>query len=111
MKTLVADNTALALDLYQKFWTAPGNVFFSPFGISTGLGLVYGGARGGTERELGHAAHYGGDLGTVVILPEAVDGLAEIENALTAESTANETKRNIRVECMIRDSVHLTFFL
>jgi hypothetical protein len=59
---------------------------------------------------LGHAAHYGGDPGIVVILPEAVDGLAEIENALAAERTTNETKRNIRVECMIRDSVHLSFF-
>lgn len=267
VRAVVAGNTALALDLYQKFRTAPGNVFFSPFGISTGLGLVYAGARGNTERELGGAAHfglvqadlhpafgeliarmgrlqhgsrltlvianglwfqqghsfsnafldlartryraeaeaadfkqaagaasrrintwverrtrgrikgmleaggldpltrlalcdvlyfkgnwrsqfevkktcptpfhlstketvsvpmmtqeaefntarieesqatmlelpyYGGDLGIVIILPEAVDGLAEIENALTTESTANETRRNIRVECMVR---------
>jgi serpin B len=29
--------------------------------------------------------YYGGDLGMVIILPEAVDGLAEIENALTTE--------------------------
>ncbi len=59
VKTLVAGNTALALDLYQKLRGAPGNVFFSPFGISTGLGLVYAGARGSTETELGHAAHFG----------------------------------------------------
>jgi serpin B len=59
VKTLVDGNTALALDLYQKLRVAPGNVFFSPFGISTGLGLVYAGARGGTESELGRAAHFG----------------------------------------------------
>jgi serpin B len=59
VNTLVAGNTALALDLYQKLRTAPGNVFFSPFGVSTGLGLVYAGARGDTERELGRAAHFG----------------------------------------------------
>jgi serine protease inhibitor len=59
VKTLVGGNTALALDLYQKLRIGPGNVFFSPFGISTGLGLVYAGARGGTERELGRAAHFG----------------------------------------------------
>jgi serpin B len=59
MSTVVAGNTALALDLYQKLRTTPGNVFFSPFGISTGLGLVYAGARGRTESELGRAAHFG----------------------------------------------------
>ena len=59
VQTVVAGNTALAVDLYQKLRTAPGNVFFSPFGISTGLGLVYAGARGGTESELGRAAHFG----------------------------------------------------
>ena len=59
VKTVVAGNTALALDLYQKLRTAPGNVFFSPFSIATGLGLVYAGARGGTESELGRAAHFG----------------------------------------------------
>jgi serpin B len=56
--TLVAGNTALALDLYQKLRATPGNLFFSPFGISTGLGLVYAGARGGTGSELGRAAHF-----------------------------------------------------
>jgi serpin B len=59
ISTLVAGNTTLALDLYQKLRAKPGNVFFSPFGISTGLGLVYAGARGGTESELGRAAHFG----------------------------------------------------
>jgi hypothetical protein len=58
VKALVAGNIALALDLYQKLRAAPGKVCFSPFGISTGLGLVYAGARGGTESELGRAAHF-----------------------------------------------------
>jgi serpin B len=58
VKTVVAGNTALALDLYQKLRATPGNVFFSPFGVSTGLGLLYAGARGDTERELGQAAHF-----------------------------------------------------
>jgi serpin B len=58
VKTVVAGNTAMALDSYQKLRATPGNVFFSPFGISTGLGLVYAGARGGTESEIGRAAHF-----------------------------------------------------
>jgi serpin B len=59
VSTLVAGNATLALDLYQKLRVTPGNVFISPFGISTGLGLVYAGGRGGTESELGRAAHFG----------------------------------------------------
>lgn len=59
VQTVVSGNTALALDLYQKLRATPGNVFFSPFGISTGLGLIYAGARGSTESELGRAAHFG----------------------------------------------------
>ncbi len=56
---VVAGNTALAIDLYKKFGETPGNVFFSPYSVSTGLGLVYAGARGQTESELGRAAHFG----------------------------------------------------
>jgi hypothetical protein len=56
---VVAGNTAMALDLYQRLRAAPGNVFFSPFSISTGLGLVSAGAPGSTESELGRAAHFG----------------------------------------------------
>jgi serine protease inhibitor len=58
VNTLVVGNTAFALDLYQRLRATPGNLFISPFGISTGLGLVYAGARGNTESELGRAAHF-----------------------------------------------------
>ncbi len=58
VRAVVAGNTALALEVYGKLKDQPGNVFFSPLGLSTGLGLVHAGARGQTERELARAAHF-----------------------------------------------------
>lgn len=40
------------------------------------------------EATLLELPYYGGDLAMVIILPQAVDGLAEIENALTTETLA-----------------------
>jgi serpin B len=51
-KTLVQDNTAFAMDLYQKLRVSDGNIFFSPYSISTALAMTYGGARGNTEKEM-----------------------------------------------------------
>lgn len=58
VRAVVAGNTALALEVYGKLKDQPGNVFFAPLSLSTGLGLVHAGARGQTERELARAAHF-----------------------------------------------------
>jgi len=47
--------TAFAVDAYSKADKGDGNFFFSPFSISIGLGVVYGGAREKTETELANA--------------------------------------------------------
>jgi serpin B len=61
----VQANTAFALDLYTKLKTAEGNLFFSPYSISTALAMTYAGARGNTEREMAEVLHFAmnqGDL-------------------------------------------------
>jgi serpin B len=58
ISAVVAGNTALALDLYREVKGARGNIFFSPYSISTCLALVYAGARGSTETEFAQAAHF-----------------------------------------------------
>src|SRR5262245_37692867 len=45
---VVAGNNTFALDLYAKLRSEPGNIFFSPFSISTAFAMVYAGARGET---------------------------------------------------------------
>jgi serpin B len=57
-KTVIEGNTAFALDLYKVLQPEPGNLFYSPYSISTALALTYTGARGETERELAKALHF-----------------------------------------------------
>ncbi len=55
---LIVGNSRFALDLYQRFRTAGGNLFYSPFSISIALAMVRAGARGETERQIGQALHF-----------------------------------------------------
>lgn len=51
----------LTFDLYNKLSTGNGgNLFLSPYSISSALAMVYGGARGETAEEINHTLHYGG---------------------------------------------------
>ena len=56
---LVAGNTAFALDLYARLKSADGNLFFSPYSISTCLAMTYSGARGSTASQMARTLHFG----------------------------------------------------
>lgn len=58
LNALVAGNTAFAADLYQKLRSEPGNLFYSPFSISSALGMTWAGARGQTETDMAKALHF-----------------------------------------------------
>ncbi len=58
-QSLVEGNTAFALDLYGRLKSNPGNLFFSPYSISTAMAMTYGGARGQTEKEMIQVLHFG----------------------------------------------------
>jgi serine protease inhibitor len=57
-KALVEGNTAFALDLYRKLASDDGNTVFSPYVVSTALGMVCAGARTQTETEIVRVAHF-----------------------------------------------------
>jgi serpin B len=57
-QSLVVGNTAFALDLYGQLKTGSGNLFFSPYSISTCLAMTYAGARTGTEKQMGQVLHF-----------------------------------------------------
>jgi serpin B len=57
VQTVVEGNTAFALDLYQKLRRADGNLFLSPYSISTALAMTYGGARGDTAQQMAETLH------------------------------------------------------
>jgi serpin B len=48
----VSGINALAAKLYVKLKAAPGNLFFSPYSITTALGMAYEGAQGQTASEI-----------------------------------------------------------
>ena len=50
--TTIAKNQAFALALYQHLKASEGNLFFSPYSISTALAMTYAGARGETEKQM-----------------------------------------------------------
>ena len=57
-QTVVKGNNEFALELYAKLRTQEGNLFFSPYSISTALAMAYAGARGETESQIAKALHF-----------------------------------------------------
>jgi serpin B len=55
---VVEGNTAFALDLYTQLKDKPGNLFFSPYSISTALAMTYTGARGNIAKQIGQVLHF-----------------------------------------------------
>jgi serpin B len=50
-------NTSTAIDLYHQLAANPGNLFFSPYSISTALGMAAAGARGDTLAQMLELLH------------------------------------------------------
>ncbi len=57
-ETVAAGNNQFALDLYSKYKSDDGNVFFSPYSIETALAMTYEGARGQTADEMQSVLHF-----------------------------------------------------
>jgi serine protease inhibitor len=58
LDTLVEGNTAFAVKLYRELGTSEGNLFFSPYSISSALGMTYAGARENTAKEMKDALSF-----------------------------------------------------
>lgn len=54
----VIGNTRFALDLYGQLSKEEGNLFFSPYSVSTALAMSWSGARNNTEREMADTLHF-----------------------------------------------------
>ncbi len=54
---LARADTQFALDIYAHLKTRPGNLFFSPYSISTCLVLSYSGAAGDTRKQMAEVLH------------------------------------------------------
>ena len=58
LKPVVDANSAFALELYSNLKAADGNLFLSPYSVSSALAVAYGGAKGNTEKQIGTAMHF-----------------------------------------------------
>ncbi len=57
-KIVISGNNEFAFELYAKLRNKEGNLFFSPYSISTALALAYSGARGQTESQMAGVLHF-----------------------------------------------------
>ena len=55
---IVTGNNKFALELYAKLRSKEGNLFFSPYSISTALAMAHAGARGQTEAQMAGVLHF-----------------------------------------------------
>jgi serpin B len=81
---VVAANNKFACRLYVQLKGAPGNIFFSPFSISTALAMTYEGARGMTAEEMQSVLGFPEDART------RRSAFARIFNRLNTRDTACE---------------------
>jgi serpin B len=58
LKQVVQGNTDFALSLYQQIRSKEGNLFVSPYSISTALAMTYAGARDNTAVEMARVLHF-----------------------------------------------------
>ncbi len=75
LKTLVTTNNHFALELYRRMQHFEGNIFFSPYSISSALAMTYAGARESTRSQMATALGYTVDD---ELIHEGFKSLAEI---------------------------------
>ena len=57
-EAIAEGNNKFAIDLYSKLKSEDGNVFFSPYSISTAIGMTYPGAENETEKQIAKVFHF-----------------------------------------------------
>jgi serpin B len=58
MEILSDGNNTFAFDLYHTLKENSGNLFYSPYSISSALAMTYAGARGETEKQMADTLHF-----------------------------------------------------
>ena len=89
VNAVVKGNTAFALRMHQELSSTEGNLFFSPYSISSALGMTYAGARNNTEKEMKVALHFPGRR------EELFRSFGELQEALHTVQKAGDIKLSI----------------
>jgi serpin B len=89
VQSLVAGNTAFALNLSSQVAADPGNVFFSPYSISTCMAMTYAGARGDTAAQMSRV------LGFDTNQQQFASTFGQLQNELQSDQQTNAIELNI----------------
>jgi len=89
LKPVVDGNTQFALELYAKLRDGEGNLFFSPYSISSALAIAYAGAGGATEQQMADVMHFPLDQ------DECHTQMAKIRRALARDGKRRGTELRI----------------
>jgi serpin B len=83
LERLAGGNTQFTFDIYQQLQSQPGNLFYSPYSISSALAMTYAGAEGGTAEEMASVLSFMLDQENLHpafnALGQKLDSLAELE--------------------------------
>jgi serpin B len=98
---IVRGNTDFAIDIYQKISPESGNIFFSPYSISTALAMTYVGARSETEKQMAQTLRF--------TLPQEQlhPAFCELQSGLQGRQKAFDFKLNIANALWIEKSYKL----
>ena len=88
-KSVSNSNTDLAVDLYLELGKDPGNLFFSPFSISSALAMTYAGARESTAAQMKQTLHF------QLERPELNSAFRGLTQKLTLAAERSDHKLNI----------------
>ncbi len=91
---LVSGNNQFATELYTQLAPSDGNLFFSPYSVSSALAMTYAGARGATAEQMAGALHF----------PLAADKIAGAFNTLQLE--LNAIQRDGQIELAIANALY-----
>ena len=83
---LAQANTAFALDLYRQERSQPGNLFFSPYSISTALAMTCAGASGQTAQEMARTLHF--DMPAAQVHPAFAALLRRMDEIATSKQVS-----------------------
>jgi len=89
VQSVVAGNTTFALNLYSQLATNSGNLFFSPYSISTCLAMLYAGASGNTEQQMSQVLGFGTNQQQFASL------FGELQAELEADQQTNAIELNL----------------
>jgi len=87
---IVEGNNKFAIDLYDKLKTREGNLFFSPYSISTALAMTYAGAQGQTESQMTKVLHF--PTQTSPVPPQDASRQSEVEGETTTSTSVKSPR-------------------